>query len=118
MIGPIMLEPRWWMKDGAEDAGKQLARILYELFIPDHMRPGIARYVLQGIIPGSFLVHILENDFALAAVCADLMNRHWLYSYAILLHNLPEPCWGSEAKMTAWHEAKGLVGLAMAGSKT
>lgn len=78
--------------------------------IPSHMRPGVIRYVMNGVVPGDFLLLILQNDFAHAAQVADDINRHHLFQFAALLYHLPVLCWGCEEKVRIWAEHGGLIG--------
>lgn len=78
--------------------------------IPEHCREGMQRYIEQGILPGDFLRAIICNDLVEAASRADIINRYRLYDYAGFLFQAPSGCWGSEEKMQAWHDRRGLSG--------
>ncbi len=41
------------------------------LAIPAHLRPGLARYLVLGVAPGSFLTAVLRNDLAGAVFAAS-----------------------------------------------
>lgn len=77
--------------------------------IPEHLQPGLERFVLQGIRPGSFLCAVLSNDLAGAvmrasdhtALAALQALGAWLYNEA------PASCWGSTAAVDAWIERGG-----------
>lgn len=71
--------------------------------VPEHMRDGLALWVLYGIPPGDFLTALLANDLAGAVGRADTINQYrikdiitWVYSYA------PSNCWGSYEKLAKW----------------
>ena len=55
--------------------------------IPQRMHGGIVRWVLFGIIPGSFLQAIIRGDLFDAAGRADDENQRLLYEYAYALYN-------------------------------
>ena len=58
---------------------------------------------------GSFLTHILENDFVTAIGYADMNNQHLLAQYATVLHNyFPRAAFGSNEKIKEW---KGISNL-------
>ncbi len=83
--------------------------------IPEHMRGGARRYVEQGILPGSFLTMILENDFVHAASRADDTNKLRLLDYAAwLMMDLPMAAWGSGETVRDWIRSGGLEGQAAA----
>ena len=72
-------------------------------YIPDRMRGGIARYIEQGIPPGSFLQAVITNDLRRAVEQADDENLMNLPAYmAYFYHEAPSDCWGSPEKMKAW----------------
>lgn len=75
--------------------------------LPSHMQEGMKLYLDQGVIPGSFLRLILENDFVHAAGQADYINKHKLFDYAAFLYlECPSAAWGSPAKVKAWSEER------------
>ena len=39
--------------------------------IPEHLRPGLARWIVRGIVPGSFLSAVIRADLFAAAIAAD-----------------------------------------------
>lgn len=83
--------------------------------IPERMHGGIQRYLNDGIIPGSFLKAVLENDLVGATGQADDENRHLLWHYANMLYNaFPARgvgCWGSPQALEDWSAVGGLNGL-------
>jgi len=80
--------------------------------LPEHMRGGMQRYIERGILPGSFLTAVLENNLVLAALRADSTNRHRLLDFAEFLYSeAPSICWGSRASVDRWVERGGLQGL-------
>lgn len=83
--------------------------------IPEHCRDGMQRYIEQGILPGDFLQAVICNDLVLAASRADYINQQCLMDYARFLFQAPSVCWGSQEKMQAWHEQRGLQGRAQKG---
>jgi len=76
-------------------------------YIPQHLQPGLVRYLEQGIMPGSFLQAVLENKLMEAFERADATSRaaigsivHYLYNYA------PMAAWGSPERVHDWSELK------------
>lgn len=79
--------------------------------IPQHMRGGIERYVMNGVPMGGFLTAIFANDFQEAAGRADDENRQAFFGYAQFLYNsVPSNCKGSYETVGAWIAQGGLVG--------
>jgi hypothetical protein len=39
--------------------------------IPENLRPGLARWIVRGIVPGSFLSAVIRADLFAAAIAAD-----------------------------------------------
>lgn len=71
--------------------------------IPEHMRESIARYVIQGIEPGSFLTAVITNNFRGAVLNADEENSKLLRVYAQWFYwEAPGNCWGSREAMQEW----------------
>ena len=78
----------------------------YEL-LPEHCRDGMRLYVEHGIMPGSFMTAVLENNLVEAFAHADDINIHRMFDYANFLYNeLPGNAWGSSAIVLAWAEAR------------
>jgi hypothetical protein len=78
--------------------------------IPERMRGGVARYIMDGIPPGDFLYSILINDFYEASHRADEGNRFYFKEYAIMLGMLPLGSWGSRVNVDNWIRSGGLNG--------
>ena len=73
------------------------------LTIPTHMHGALARYVLYGIHPGSFLFAVLSNDLRKAVNCADDKNKVALVCWIqFLTWNLPAIAWGDPQSVYAW----------------
>ncbi len=82
-----------------------------EKWVPDHMRAGMARYVVLGILPGGFLRAVLSNDLMEAGRAADDENRRRLFDYVMFLINYaPSDCYGSADAMQAWASRGGMLG--------
>ena len=78
----------------------------YEL-LPDHCRDGMRLYVEFGIMPGSFLTAVLENNLVEAFACADEENIHRMFDYASFLYNeMPRNAWGSPKTVQDWAKAR------------
>jgi hypothetical protein len=79
--------------------------------LPTHMHGGIARYIVRGIPPGSFLTAVLSNDLMGAFGKADDENRDALFEWARFIYNFaPTGCHGSPEKVSAWISSGGLLG--------
>lgn len=79
--------------------------------IPAHCQPGLVRYVILGIRPGSFLCAVLAGERELAERRADDINRPRLERYAdFLQHGMPPNSAGSPKLVQAWCERGGLIG--------
>lgn len=80
---------------------------LATLDVPELLQGGLARYLEHGCPPGSFLRAVLSNDMRGALLKGDQDSLHSLRGIVTWLHNAaPEGCWGSEAAMTTWCEAR------------
>lgn len=103
----IELDPVAAYNDGAGNQwGAGLAK-----WVPEHVRPGMVRYILFGILPGSFLSAILSGDYFEACRRADDENRRRLFDYAMFLMNYaPGGCFGSAENMAEWSRNGGLLG--------
>ena len=72
--------------------------------IPERMRPGILRWIEEGIIPGSFLQAVIENDLKSTMMSADIENACIISSYVHFFYNhAPGGCWGSKERVKEWH---------------
>jgi hypothetical protein len=79
--------------------------------VPLHMQAAVARYVLLGDMPGSFLEALLANDFIEAAGRADRVNQTAYQDYASFIINaMPSGCWGSPGIVQGWSRGGGLLG--------
>jgi hypothetical protein len=80
-------------------------------WMPSYMRDGMERYVLNGLMPGSFLTAILEGDEVRAKQMADVNNRRLVDEYfAKVRELLPPACYGNPAQVKAWSDRGGLRG--------
>jgi len=71
--------------------------------IPDYMVPGLVRYFVNYIDPGSFLRAVLSNDLLEACKCADENNLTRIHVYAAYLYQLaPIGSYGSPEAVRAW----------------
>lgn len=79
--------------------------------IDGDMAEALARYVYFGIMPGSFLAAVLENNLKEAVFKADHRNKDKLREFVIVLYNyVPAEAWGSAEKVTSWLENGGIGG--------
>lgn len=71
--------------------------------IPSRMWGGIARYIIDHIEPGDFLVNVAQNDLCGACRCADDENQLLLFDYVKFFYNhAPSACWGTPERVEAW----------------
>jgi hypothetical protein len=55
--------------------------------IPSHMREGVRLYIEMGIMPGSFLTAVLENNLKEAVGRADSINKARITDWASFMFN-------------------------------
>jgi hypothetical protein len=71
--------------------------------MPQHMRAGMARWIVFGIRPGGFLTAVLHNDLFGALKQADDINMRSLPEIGMFLYNYaPSLCYGSQSKVSDW----------------
>lgn len=58
-------------------------------YLPEHTHAGLARYIFQGRIPGSFLISVITRDFHTAILHADDQNLECIRSWAIVVREFP-----------------------------
>lgn len=79
--------------------------------VPSHLRPGLRRWVEQGIAPGGFLLAVLRDDLAAAQVRADSVSLAGLPALLAWRDNhAPAECWGSAVAVRAWRKRGGTSG--------
>ena len=75
--------------------------------LPSYMWDGLERWVVSGIVPGSFLTAVLKNDLRGACEFADDLNTVCLSNWVKFLYsNAPIGCWGSEKAFKRWESQK------------
>lgn len=75
--------------------------------LPESLRQGMRLYVEEGVIPGSFLQAVLENNFIDAVMNADPENLDALREIALFVrHELPPRAWGSVAAVQLWASSR------------
>jgi len=71
--------------------------------LPEHMQPGMRRYIELGIPPGSFLRAVLENKLVESFQYADDINLHRMFDFASFLYNeINRGCYGNEDTVEEW----------------
>lgn len=81
--------------------------------LPAHCRPGMKRYIEDGLKPGDFLTKVIENDLVHSFAQADDINIRRMFDYAKFLYQeAPGQAWGSKKIMADWMKRKGLKGIA------
>lgn len=69
----------------------------------DNTIESIKNYYYRKYHPGSFVYHMLCNDFVGAATRADSWNQEKLYDYARWLNDrMPTGAWGSKEIVDSW----------------
>jgi hypothetical protein len=90
-----------------EDIEKGVTRL------PEHLRPGMLRYLYEGIPTGGFLKACIENDL-LGAVghAGEGTGMPELRAITQFFYmSCPGASWGSPANRKAWCETGGLNGM-------
>jgi hypothetical protein len=91
------------MTDGRPDERLHWLRLMRDCAVPEHLRDGLARYLLDRILPGSFLQAVLCADLSEAARRGDPSSLVGLGGLmAFLDHYAPDGSWGSRAAVLAW----------------
>ena len=71
--------------------------------LPEHMQEGMRLYIERGIVPGSFLTAVLENNLIEAFGMADHINQAHMKEWCAFVYNeLPGNCHGSPEIVSAW----------------
>lgn len=71
----------------------------------DVMRGAVERYLNNGIMPGSFMTAVLENNLKEAFGRADSYNSQNMKDIIGYLYNeIPSSAWGSKERVTQWLE--------------
>jgi len=79
----------------------------YSHGVPEGLREGLIRYIVDHIPTGSFLLAVLTNDLKEACGRADEENKYRLFDLVYFLHNFaPSACWGSKDQVRAWLEIR------------
>lgn len=71
--------------------------------LPGYLHGGLARWVEEGILPGSFLQSVLCNDLRLTVRRADDIIVSRIFEVVRFLEaHAPEACWGSPERVKNW----------------
>ena len=80
--------------------------------LPSALQYGMRLYLERGILPGSFLVAVIRNDFMQATLRADATNQPLLRSIALWFSNhAPRESYGSPETAQAWLNPRRLLWL-------
>ncbi len=92
------------MKDKIREYREREMREGFDQYgIPEYMRGGLERYILDGIPPGDFLTAVLSNDLEGSVSRADDVNALILPNYCRFLYNhVPSQCKGSPERVKEW----------------
>lgn len=92
-----------WTAAQREDLLQRLPVILADCDVRDHLRGGLIRYVVDGILPGGFLQACLCKSLIETARRGDPGSLVSLPGVVMFLeHYAPADCWGSVATVRAW----------------
>lgn len=70
-------------------------------------KENINNFVKCGARPGGFLYAVLSNNLKESFGRADLENRRDMFEIVSYCYNeIPNTCWGSPEKVTAWMDKK------------
>lgn len=95
-----------------ERAKRELLDGMQQHGIPEQSREGLLNYLCHGILPGTFLQHVIENNLQGAAFSADRENLSHLKGFAMLLHwHFPPQAYGNTQRRREWCKHGGLAGL-------
>lgn len=71
--------------------------------VPEHLRAGLASYVIHGIVPGSFLCAVIRNDLHGAIRHGDDDSLAGIKPIITFLYNsTPAACFGNREKVDNW----------------
>ncbi len=80
--------------------------------LPEHIRPGVRRYIENGILPGDFLKAVICNKLKESFMFADDTNLLRMQDIVSFFYNeAPIACWGSSKEMLAWATRGGQIGV-------
>ena len=68
--------------------------------VPEHLRAGLARYVLRGIRPGAFLSAVISNDLRRTILSGTFDEIRPVVVF--LFNSAPSDCSGSAARRSEW----------------
>lgn len=92
-----------WAPAQRESLLLALPRALNDCGVSEHLRGGLIRYVVDGVLPGGFLQACLCASLIEAARRGDPHSLMSLPGVVMFLeHYAPEDCWGSVGKVRAW----------------
>lgn len=75
--------------------------------LPSHLRPGLKRYLEDGILPGDFLRAVIRNDLREAVLRADKDSLVALPQIVRwFIWNTPPESYGNVEKMEDWSRAR------------
>jgi hypothetical protein len=87
-----------------EGIARDLIAGLHAAAVPEHLRGGLIRYFVDGLLPGGFLQAVLCNDLTQAFTrAADVETTFYLPTLVeCLLAHAPSAAWGSRDAVRAW----------------
>lgn len=87
------------------------AEFYSESKIPELTKQTLGNYIHKGIMPGSFVMSMLENDLRKTYLNADNDNLVAIPSiFAYIRNSAPGLCWGSTRAVREWIEIGGMEG--------
>ena len=92
-----------------QDERNKFQQKAVEFDVPANTALMLEEWVFDGLIPGGFLMAVLNNDLMNAVGRADSYNRKCLVQITSFVYNVcPMHCWGNSDKTDDW---SGLVDL-------
>ena len=75
--------------------------------VPEYTIEALNNWAQFGLPPGGFIAAVLANDLSDAVDRADQDNEAALVDIVrYVINELPMDCWGTDAKIAAWGEAR------------
>lgn len=75
--------------------------------VPEHILPGLDKYVEDRCQPSGFLIAVLSNNLSESFGRANEFNRVAMFDIVNYIYNcLPSNCWGSPERVQKWLNRK------------
>lgn len=71
--------------------------------LPEGLRPGMKLWIENGVLPGTFLEHVIHNRLVDSFAHADDFNVTRMFDIACFMYNYaPSDCWKTEENIENW----------------